>query len=575
MKTILSNHNPNPNEFAKAFFPPKRLSKLINIFIIFVCVLLISCAKPITPAGGPKDEIPPRIIKTLPENGSIHFKGTQIVFQFSEFVESANLSKDIFITPIPQTAPEMLFKGKKLFITWKEERKENTTYVIQPGKGIRDVNEKNPLDSLFQFAFSTGAWLDSLEVGGDIIDPLSGSGANNVSVLLFSADSIQEDSIFKKRPAYAAQTKEDGSFQLKYLAPGRYLVYGVKEENPNFEYNSLKEALALAQVPLVIPGDSANLKLKMILSLPDTDPPKLRNKTWLTKYLLETEWSEPIRSLSDLSKFSVMLQDTLQIINYPLSYYEVVPSNPDRVRFYLKEPVTEPLRVTIKQLGDTLFNTIDTSFVIQPRKQDAKFPFRLQSLSTPEYSDTLYLTATEPIDNLLPDSVFMAIDTAGKKYPLTRVTEGRIIKINLLDLRKQKISWTIQTDSTLLSGYSGTRADTTQLFNWNIPSKEDYGSISGQVKDSLTNPIQNPVLKIIHKESGKVWYFPGMSFKFPALKPGELQIYCFEDLDSNGRWTPGSLHPYRMPERIYPIRNIPKIRVGWELEDVKMDAISD
>lgn len=575
MKTVFSNYNPRPQEYAKSLLHLKQQPQLINIFIIYICILLISCAKPITPAGGPKDEIPPRIIKTWPENGSIHFKGTQIVFQFSEFVESANLSKDIFITPIPQTPPEMLFKGKKLFITWKEDWKENTTYVIQPGKGIRDVNEKNPLDSLFQFAFSTGAWLDSLEVGGNIIDPINGSGATNVSVLLFSADSIQEDSIFKKRPSYAAQTKDDGSFQLKYLAPGTYRIYGVKEENPNFEYNSLKEALAMAEDPLVIPGDSLYLTLQLFLSLPDTDPPKLRNKIWLTKYLLETEWSEPIRSLAELPDFSIEMQDTLQTIIFPIFYSEVVASNPDKVRFYMKDPVTDPVRVRIRQLGDTLLNLVDTSFVIQPRKQEVKYPFRLQSLTSPEFSDTLRILATEPLEASLADSVFMAIDTAGQKYPLARIIEGWLIKMDLSEFRKQKISWTIKTDSLLLSGYSGTRADTTQLFAWNIPNKEDYGSISGRVKDSLSVPLQNPVLKIIHKESGKVWYVPGMNFKFSALLPGELQIFCFEDLDSNGRWTPGSLQPYRMPERIYPIKNIPKIRAGWELEDVKMDAISD
>lgn len=554
-------------------FTRYQSNHLINIFIIYFCILLISCAKPITPAGGPKDEIPPRIIKTWPENGSINFKGKQIIFQFSEYVESANLSKDIFITPIPQIPPEMYFKGKKLFITWKEDWKENTTYVIQPGKGIRDSNEKNPLDSLFQFAISTGAWLDSLEIGGGVIDPLSGTGANNVSVLLFSADSVEDDSIFKRRPSYASQTKEDGSFQLKYLAPGTYRLYGVKEENPNFEYNSSKEAIAMAENPVVIPGDSLFLKLQLFLTLPDTDPPKLRSKTWLTKYLLETEWSEPIRSLHELSNFSINIQDTLQTKSYPVFYSETVISNSEKVRFYLTEPVVEPVRVTIKQIGDTLRNTVDTSFVIQPRRQDAKFPFRLQSLSTPEYSDTLYLIATEPIDSLLTDSVFMAIDTSGLKYPISRKTEGRVIKLDLSEMRKQKTSWIIKTDSLLLTGYLGTRADTTQVFNWNIPNKEDYGSISGQLKDSLAHPIQNPVLKIIHKESGKVWYMPGMSFTYSALLPGELQIFCFDDLDSNGRWTPGSLHPYRMPERIYPIRGIPKIRAGWELEDVKMDPI--
>jgi hypothetical protein len=543
-------------------------------YLIYIIILLSACARPVNPVGGPKDTTPPRIVRTWPENGTLGFQGKQIVFQFSEYVESANLAKDIFITPIPNTPPRMIFKGKKLFIQWKEPWKAQTTYVIQPGKGLRDVNEKNPLDSLFQFAFSTGSWLDSLEVSGKVIDPLTGNGAAGVSMLLFRQDSLQEDSIFKVRPAYAGQTQEDGSFVLKYLSAGIYKIFGVKEENPNFEYNSTKEALALTSQPGINPEDTAiSRNLKFYLSLPDMDNPRLRNRVWLTPYLLELEWSEALREISETPDFSIYLRDTLDNPVQVIYYQERVSATPEKLRVYLNHPVSEPVKIHLNRVCDTLMNCTDTVVVMQPRKQAAKFPLRLQEVSGPLYTDSLILLCSEPLNQDLPDTAFVAIDTSGARQPLAFVQEGRTLRFSMAGLASRKIAWTIQSDSMTLCGYSGARADTTQRFTWNIPDKGDYGDISGALKDSLEIPLQNPVMRIKHKESGRIWYLSGNRFEFRGLRPGELEIFWFEDIDGNGRWTPGSLRPYRLPERGFPIKGLPKIRAGWEQEDVKTDTV--
>ena len=46
----------------------KTISNLV--LLIFVSLIFISCANKGTPGGGPKDETPPVIIKTVPENFS-------------------------------------------------------------------------------------------------------------------------------------------------------------------------------------------------------------------------------------------------------------------------------------------------------------------------------------------------------------------------------------------------------------------------------------------------------------------------------------------------------------------------
>ena len=52
--------------------------------ITIICFLLSSCANIVMPTGGEKDIIPPKLLKTLPENNTINFKETSILFEFDE-----------------------------------------------------------------------------------------------------------------------------------------------------------------------------------------------------------------------------------------------------------------------------------------------------------------------------------------------------------------------------------------------------------------------------------------------------------------------------------------------------------
>lgn len=552
-----------------------RIQHILSIFLLSIYLLIVSCAQPLTPTGGPKDEIPPRIIRTKPENKTLNFKETEIVFTFSEYVESQNLSKDIFITPIQDPGPEMHFKGKKLFIKWTQPLKPNTTYILQPGKGIKDVNEKNPLDSIFQFAISTGEYLDSCEISGKLFDPLTGKGVEGVSILLFDSDSISGDSIFKKRPEYAAITGQDGSYTLAYLSRKDYKIYAVREDNVNYEYNSLKEGLGLNEIPWLSFTDSVKFKMNFVLSQPDGIKPKLISKTWISANILELEWNKPIRSVAENKKFEILIQDTLESIHYPVRYFTNDLHKPERIRIFMQDSITQPVSIHLKNVCDTLLNCADTVFRHVPRKSPARYPLRAELKSSPVKSDTLLFLLTEPLGLEYPDTLIQAIDTSGSKINLSYSSEGVFLKVDVKDLASKKIEWKIKIDSATFHAYSGTRADTSYLFKYFPIEKEEYGSISGTIQDSVSIPIQNPLLKIVHKESGMTWYQSGKRFDFPAILAGELIIFMIEDTDENGRWTPGSLLPYRLPERIWPVQGLPKIRAGWDLQDVKTEKLRD
>jgi hypothetical protein len=532
-------------------------------------VLLISCAQPITPTGGPEDDIRPKIIRTWPENGTLQYRNQKVTFQFSEYVKSSNLKKDIFITPIQDPGPEMRFVGRKLIIEWDDPLNPNTTYVLQPGKGLKDITANNELDSLFQFAFSTGDYLDSCEVNGKVINPLTGKGAEGVTLMLFHPDSVLGDSILRKRPEYACISDAAGSFRLAYLACKPYKVYGVQEEDGNYQYNSLKEGLALAQNNSIDFSDSTHQQVELQVFTPDPSPPRLLSKTWLSYHIMDLEWSEPLRSISE-SKLQIVVSDTNQVQQLPVRAYELKPGEPKRLRLFMQDSVGIPVSVRLEAVSDTLLNTADTTFIMNPRRGRYYYPLRLKQNTMVERNDTIFLESTEPLSEVLPDTAFYWLDTAGVKTPAIPLVSGTTLKFATEQLPDKSISWQLLNDSAMLAGYSGNRADTVYRFQWKASDADAYGSASGTLKDSLLLPLHPLLLRIEHIDSRKIWYIPNGHFQFTALPASELQILAIEDTDGNGRWTPGSLHPYRMPERCYPIHNLPKIRAGWEMEDMKM-----
>ena len=77
-------------------------------FLIFTSLLIVlSCARRGRPEGGPKDEAPPIITKSEPENFSINFTGNEIRIYFDEFIK-------LIVIPIPKTKTNI--NGKNAII---------------------------------------------------------------------------------------------------------------------------------------------------------------------------------------------------------------------------------------------------------------------------------------------------------------------------------------------------------------------------------------------------------------------------------------------------------------------------
>ena len=131
--------------------------RLFTAYIFIITLLFCSaCANQgAGPQGGPRDTIPPVIVKESPLNGTLQFVAKRIEVQFDEYIQLADIQKNVLISPPQQNPPEVKAIGKTLSVVFNEDLLDSTTYTIDFGAAICDYNEKTPLDG-YVYSFSTG-----------------------------------------------------------------------------------------------------------------------------------------------------------------------------------------------------------------------------------------------------------------------------------------------------------------------------------------------------------------------------------------------------------------------------------
>ena len=200
----------------------------------FVLLLFPRCATIIPPTGGPRDSIPPAIISSNPANYSTLITKPEIQIEFDEFIQLRNINQQFIITPPQRERPDFRIRGRQLYIDLNTELLENTTYTLNFGDAIADLNEGNILTN-FEFVFSTGDIIDSLSYSGIVINAYDNKPLEGAIVMLYNEllDSIP----YRQMPLYANRTGKDGRFQLNNLRGDTFLVFALLEENNNYLYD--------------------------------------------------------------------------------------------------------------------------------------------------------------------------------------------------------------------------------------------------------------------------------------------------------------------------------------------------
>ena len=90
-----------------------------------------------------------------------------------------------------------------------------------------------------KLAFSTGSYLDSLQIKGEITELLTHEPAENYVVALYEAYDTLDP--FNSPPIYLTRSNASGLYQLDNLKSGIYLIYAISDNNKNLKLDSRSE----------------------------------------------------------------------------------------------------------------------------------------------------------------------------------------------------------------------------------------------------------------------------------------------------------------------------------------------
>ncbi|MFT5823110.1 MAG: hypothetical protein ACI8ZM_004370 [Crocinitomix sp.] len=510
-------------------------------------LLLISCAQINPLQGGEKDAFAPSIDSagTYPQNGQTNFEGNEIIIKFQEYIALNNPNDNIIITPQLKNKPDISVKNKKLKIVFNDTLQENTTYTISFNHAITDITEKN--DSIFQYVFSTGDYIDSLTLRGKITDGYTNKGAEGYLVGLYNAESaFQYDSIpFNERPIYITQSDRTGNFKMNYLKAGRYLIFAIEDQNRNLKLEPLeKRAFSLIDT-LKIGAKNENIDLHAYR------PKVSESKLITTKYQypgrLEFIFNNPPDTFEVSNEFMMLNQEDTGAKD-SLVYW--LDRNPEgRMEFILN---VNGEMDTIKPLfkGERGKGASGALVLTNNLKGGNLLP-----------NEQFTLISSEPYDQVFDDHIHFMDKDSVELDSVSFVLEN--MRSLIFDTLDAKVKF-IKLDSLAATSKFRNSVENEQWIAIALLDADYFGSLIINI-DTL---FDQPAFVELLNEANDVIALRAFEQKlvFEDLIPGKYQIRIIFDDNNDKEWTTGSLKEKRLPERVIYNRELIDVKSRWEKE---------
>lgn len=599
-----------------------------NIHIVVVLMLLLaSCAnRGQGPQGGPRDTIPPVVVKEDPLNGTLQFTGKEVVVQFDEYIQLDDVQKNVLISPPQQNTPEVKAIGKKVSVVFQEDLQDSTTYTIDFGAAICDYNEKTPLYG-YVFSFSTGDHIDSLAISGCVYDA---STLNPVSAMLVGIHRNHEDSALSTLPfARVTRTNEEGIFTIHNIQPGTYRLYALNDISRDFLYQP-GEGLAFAD-SLITPSfevkmhsdtlwrDTLGLDPKtgdtLFTRLPDsihTHPvTHFYPDSLLLWYFEEAKQRHYFQGVHREEQHAFTLifsapQDTFPLIR-ALRPSEVdslkndsawvdfldysmlqVSKKQDTITYWLTDSLAigmDSIYLEMQyKVTDSLYNLVpqtDTVLAvyrrprmsekareaIEKKKRERKLELKLNTSTSFEIYDTLRITSAFPIDSI-HDTLFhltQKVDTIYQPIPFRiEKKDSLAMTLYLVAALQPEMTYRLKVDSAACRDIYGACNDSIQK-NIKLKSKNDYSSLCVKMKQFDARAriqLLNEKEEVIREVMATE---EGVKLEYLAPTTFFLRLYIDENGD--GQWTTGDWLLKRQPEPIYYYPKKLKLRANWDFEE--------
>jgi len=524
------------------------MSFRIFLFLSIV-VLTISCARRGRPEGGPKDEDKPIMVKTEPAFKSINFDADEIKIFFDEYIKLDKLSSQLIVSPPLKYPPIITPQGtpsKKITIKIKDTLLENTTYTFNFGQSVIDNTEGNVLEN-FKYIFSTGDYIDSLEVGGTIKDAFELKMIENPTLMLYNVTENFNDSIvYNKKPMYVGSTIDSVHWNISNIKAGKYLLVALNDQSKNYKFNQKEDKIGFHSTYITVPTDSSyDISLfREILPLRIPSKPKEISKGHLIfgyegvgKNLEVKPISNTKEEFKSLSTFDIQ-KDTLHYWYKNYDKDSIVMSIHSDMPFD-----TATIKLKSKEI-DSMVVTPSVNGVLH-----LKDTFKLRS-NTP-----IIKIDTTKIYFINKDSVRVKYQYAISK---NRDNVALIFEKNMLD------NYNAQLYPGAITDFYGIENDTLKV-KFSTKKTSNYSSIFL----TLNNIKSYPIIVDLINEKGELveqkYALNNQEYKFINLQPSRYMVRIIYDTNKNKKWDTGNYLLKHQPEEVYYFLGIIDAKANWEV----------
>jgi len=527
------------------------MQKFFYRFFTFLSVLalVVSCANRGTPSGGEKDEMPPKITKSTPENFTTNFKGNEIRIYFDEYIKIKDIQKQLIISPPMTTEPDITPLGtasKYIKIVLKDTLQPNTTYAFNFGTSIVDNNEENPYP-YYKYVFSTGNYIDSLSVKGNILDAESMTADTFVSVMLYEVDSTYNDSVvYKKKPKYITNTLDSvTTFNIENIKAGKYKLVALKDENRNFTYQQKEDKIGFYDKVITVPSDTVySVKLfKEELDFKAVKPKQAAGQK--IAFGFEGDYKNmQIELLGDRPE-GLVERITKDVKSDTLYYWYNINLERDSTLFV----------VSNKEYRDTL------NFKFRDFKKDSLTINAIQKGSL-NFNQNFEIEGSVPF-TFIREDLIKIIDKDSVTVPFTTQFDELHNKYTFQFEKKESQVYKIKMLPEALTSFFGEVNDT---LNYNLQTKaySDYANIR-----VVLNNATYPVIVQLTDEKGNLKYEQFADkpkvFDFRYINTGNYYLRVVFDTNGNQKWDTGNYLKKIQPERISYDSKLIEASANWDI----------
>ena len=549
-----------------------------------------SCANTTTPpSGGPKDTIPPVLVKYFPVPGDtmIPVHKTQIELTFDEYVVVKDV-QSLFLSPPMEKTPKYRIRNKSVIVYFESDLDSNKTYVLDVTNAIADNNEGNMYPG-YAMVFSTGKQIDSMMLTGIVQDCNTLMPVKGATVMLYKDHS--DSAIFKHRPDAAIKTDDWGYFCLRNIQDTVYRMYAIMDMNNNNIYEADNEQVAFVDT-LVRPAkkvaDSIPELTKYLMT--DTVACLARKTEYELNLFKEVPSKQMIMNKERLGERTAYITFMAPYARIDSIWMTGIPADKLITQFNLEQDSLEIWVNDPRTLPDTLFLNVDyyktdTLGNLVPTVEEVKLAKPRQAAVAKSARKDIKKEDTTAVFTIdaKPENVEQYGFVIEFKYPLVQsafdslefrylnpkqqeFTDTYTVEHDSLNLRK----YIVRPASKLLPGYeyflkvphrkfmdiNGFLNDSSEV-KVMLPNDDKLSSLSlalGNVRNKyiidLLNEKRDQTIRSFTVDSDT-------TLLFPYITAGKYSVRLTEDKNRNGLVDTGNLLEHKQPEKVkfYKLEN--------------------